>query len=192
MEKKQKLNQYSDQDLLNRYRKESDGYALGHLLERYTLLLLGVCMKYLRDAELAKDATQQIILKCITEVGKYEITYFKSWLYQVARNHCLMQLRQKNGKSVGLSESILLGENPLEEGNEAREREEKLVLLEACLPQLNEEQRVCILKFYIEKKSYQTIAEETGYSLLQVKSYIQNGKRNLKLLMEKRKAGQHE
>jgi len=192
LEKKQKLNQYSDQDLLNRYRKESDGYALGHLLERYTLLLLGVCMKYLRDAELAKDATQQIILKCITEVGKYEITYFKSWLYQVARNHCLMQLRQKNGKSVGLSESILLGENPLEEGNEAREREEKLVLLEACLPQLNEEQRVCILKFYIEKKSYQTIAEETGYSLLQVKSYIQNGKRNLKLLMEKRKAGQHE
>lgn len=192
MEKKQKLNQYSDQDLLNRYRKESDGYALGHLLERYTLLLLGVCMKYLRDAELAKDATQQIILKCITEVGKYEITYFKSWLYQVARNHCLMQLRQKNGKSVALSESILLGENPLEEGNEAREREEKLVLLEACLPQLNEEQRVCILKFYIEKKSYQTIAEETGYSLLQVKSYIQNGKRNLKLLMEKRKAGQHE
>lgn len=149
-------------------------------------------MKYLKDAELAKDATQQIILKCITEVGKYEITYFKSWLYQVARNHCLMQLRQKNGKSVGLSESILLGENPLEEGNEAREREEKLVLLEACLPQLNEEQRVCVLKFYLEKKSYQTIAEETGYSLLQVKSYIQNGKRNLKLLMEKRKAGQHE
>jgi RNA polymerase sigma factor (sigma-70 family) len=192
LEKKQKLNQYSDQELLNRYRKESDGYALGHLLERYTLLLLGVCMKYLKDAELAKDATQQIILKCITEVGKYEITYFKSWLYQVARNHCLMQLRQKNGKSVGLSESILLGENPLEEGNEAREREEKLVLLEACLPQLNEEQRVCVLKFYLEKKSYQTIAEETGYSLLQVKSYIQNGKRNLKLLMEKRKAGQHE
>ena len=54
------------------------------------------------------------------------------------------------------------------------------------LEELNPEQKQCLILFYLEKKSYQEISENTGFSLMQVKSYIQNGKRNLKILLDKK------
>ena len=90
----------TDHEILNRYYENGDNRLLGVLLQRYTLLLLGVCMKYLKNEEAAKDAVQQIFLKVITELQKYKVDYFKSWLYMVARNHCLMKLRDKNGRLI--------------------------------------------------------------------------------------------
>jgi RNA polymerase sigma-70 factor (ECF subfamily) len=96
-----KLNKHiSDQELLERFYADRDNQWLGILLERYTLLLLGVCMKYLKNEELARDSVQQIFLKAITELQKYRVEYFKSWIYMVAKNHCLMQLRDKPGKNT--------------------------------------------------------------------------------------------
>ena len=90
----------SDQELLERFYADRDNQWLGILLERYTLLLLGVCMKYLKNEELARDSVQQIFLKAITELQKYRVEYFKSWIYMVAKNYCLMQLRDKPGKNM--------------------------------------------------------------------------------------------
>src|SRR5574339_504039 len=98
----------SDQELLEKFYKDHDNQWLGILLERYTLLLLGVCMKYLKNEELARDSVQHIFLKVITELQKYRVEYFKSWLYMVAKNYCLMQLRDKAGKhTVEISEKII-------------------------------------------------------------------------------------
>jgi len=174
----------SDQDLLAQYYKHNDNRLLGILLQRYTLLLLGVCMKYLKNEEAAKDAVQQIFLKVIHELPRYKVQYFKSWLYMIARNYCLMQLRKRDVKATKeLNENIVEEEFPLQR---ELEKEKLLSLVEASMDELNEDQKTCITLFYLEKKSYQQISDQTGFSLMQVKSFIQNGKRNLKLLVEKK------
>lgn len=178
----------SDQELLERFYRDRDNQWLGIVLQRYTFLLLGVCMKYLKNEEEAKDAVQHIFLKAITELGKYKVDYLKSWLYMVARNHCLMKLRDKN-VFVSVEENTQLA-SPETERKEIEHKEITLTLLESSLEELNPEQKTCVTLFYLQKKSYQEIVDTTGYSLLQVKSYIQNGKRNLKILVEKKMSTQ--
>lgn len=183
-----KANRYdhiTDAELLEFYHSDRNQEWIGILLERYTLLLLGVCMKYLKDENEAKDAVQQIFLKVLTEIGKYRIDFFKSWLYMVAKNHCLMQLRTKGAKAVKeLNEEHTAHTESDKEQVIATEKSYEL--LEESLHELNEEQRQCVILFYLKKNSYQQISENTGYNMMQVKSYIQNGKRNLKLLLDKK------
>ena len=169
--------------MLARFNQDHDNEWLGILLQRYTLLLLGVCMKYLQDEDEARDAVQQVFLKVIQELHKYKVDYFKSWLYMVAKNHCLMKLREKNGKApVSLTEKAELLQDTGTDTRELLQNDLTLNLMEESLQELNEEQKQCVTLFYLEKKSYQEVAEISGYNLLQVKSYIQNGKRNLKIL----------
>lgn len=176
----------TDQELLERFYADRDNQWLGILLERYTLLLLGVCMKYLKNEELARDSVQQIFLKAITELQKYKVEYFKSWIYMVAKNHCLMQLRDKPGKNtIEVRDSM-----PAEASEPDKEslllNEKTYEYMDEALNELNADQQLCVTLFYMEKKSYQQIADQTGYSMMQVKSHIQNGKRNMRLLIEKK------
>jgi RNA polymerase sigma-70 factor (ECF subfamily) len=142
-------------------------------------------MKYLKDEEQAKDAVQAIFLKVLTEVNKYKIEYFKSWLYMVAKNHCLMHLRGNGSKMIKelKEEHIRKAE---EEKDNLKENERTYEKLEQAINELNEEQRQCVILFYLKKNSYQQISEITGYSTMQVKSYIQNGKRNLRIILDKK------
>lgn len=177
----------TDQDLLEHYYAGYDSKWLGILLERYTLLLLGVCMKYLRNEEEAKDSVQQIFLKTITELRKYRVAYFKSWIYMVAKNHCLMKIRDKQGKiPAALTDKLAATPDTVTDINSLWQNDKTLELMSDSLKELNPEQQQCVTLFYLERKSYQEISEQTHYSLLQVKSFIQNGKRNLKILIERR------
>ena len=175
----------TDDELLSLYEADRNQEWIGILLERYTLLLLGVCMKYLKDETEAKDCVQQIFLKVLTEVGKYRIDYFKSWLYMVAKNHCLMRLRDKGTKSPKELNDYH-GANTEVDKQDLITSEKTYDLLEEALNELSEEQRQTVILFYLKKNSYQQISEKTGFSLMQVKSYIQNGKRNLKILLDKK------
>ena len=186
MLKKDQYINISDQDLLQRHLRENDNELLGILLSRYTLLLLGVCMKYLKNESDAKDAVQQIFLKVIKDVSRFEIVYFKSWLYMVAKNYCLMQLRNKNHHHHELDDSTLQTAADDFDFQLFLQKENQLNLLGTALQQLNPEQHQCISLFYLEKKSYQQIVDQTGFQMMQVKSHIQNGKRNLKIIMEKK------
>lgn len=176
----------SDQQLLEHFHQDHNNQWLGILLERYTLLLLGVCMKYLKNEEEARDSVQHIFLKVITEMHKYKVDYFKSWLYMVAKNHCLMKLRDRQSKqATEIKEQMVIAEDETNlQQHLAKDRQ--LELMTQCLQELNNEQKQCVTLFYLDKRSYQEIAEITGYSLMQVKSYIQNGKRNLKILLERK------
>lgn len=177
----------TDQELLEKFYIDRNNEWLGILLQRYTLLLLGVSMKYLKNEEEAKDSVQQIFLKVIQELQKYKVVYFKSWLYMVAKNHCLMKLRERNGKITAQINDKLTAK-PEEETDRQKivQNDQTLDLMETALKELNPEQQQCVTLFYLQKKSYQEISKSTGYNLLQVKSYIQNGKRNLKLLIEQK------
>lgn len=177
----------TDQELLERFYTTRDNKWLGELLQRYTLLLLGVCMKYLKNEDEAKDAVQQIFLKSITELHKYRVEYFKSWLYMVAKNHCLMKLRDRQGRyPAEIKEQMLVVTDEAASKNVHVEKDRTLELMTESLEELNREQKQCVTLFYLEKKSYQEISSQTGFTLMQVKSYIQNGKRNLKLLLEQK------
>ena len=177
----------TDQELLEQFYNDHDNEWLGILLQRYTLLLLGVCMKYLKNEEEAKDSVQQVFLKVIQELHKYKVEYFKSWLYMVAKNHCLMKLRDKQGKFTAEINDRQIAQPEEETDRQALlQNDHALELMGEALKELHAEQQQCVTLFYLQKKSYQQISEETGYSMLQVKSYIQNGKRNLKILIEKK------
>lgn len=177
----------SDQQLLENFYTSKDNHWLGILLQRYTMLLLGVCMKYLKNEEEARDAVQQIFLKAIQELHKYKVAYFKSWLYMVAKNHCLMKLRSQAGRTaVEIKEQMAVTPEENEQLRNLVEKDRQLELMNDSLQELNEEQKQCVTLFYLEKLSYQEIADRTGFTLMQVKSHIQNGKRNLKNMMEKK------
>ena len=176
-----------DKELLENFFRDSNNQWLGILLQRYTLLLLGLCMKYLKNEEEAKDCVQQIFLKAITELQKYKVDYFKSWLYMVGKNHCLMKIRDSHGRHpVEITDNIAMQDDETDLKRQLYEKDKTLNTLHDSLHELNAEQKQCVTLFYLQKNSYQQIVETTGYNLLQVKSYIQNGKRNLKLILEKK------
>ena len=181
-----KLHDINDRELLERFYNDHNNDWLGILLPRYTLLLLGVCMKYLKNEEDSKDAVQQIFLKTINELHKYKVAYFKSWIYIIAKNHCLMQLRHKGKQTLEINERIAATPDESEEINVLIDKNNTLDQLNQAFQHLNKEQQACLSLFYIEKKSYIEIAAGTGFTMMQVKSHIQNGKRNLKLVLEKK------
>lgn len=172
----------ADEELLERYNQSGKTAYFGELYNRYIPLLYGLCLKYLRDEAQAQDAVMQLFEELLPKVGNYEIKTFRTWLYRVAKNHCLQLLRKEN-KEILLDYTINVVESDefLHLLCEEESTEEQLNALHRCLEKLPEAQRISILHFFIEEQSYADIVEQTGYSLNNVKSYIQNGKRNLKI-----------
>ena len=171
----------ADEKLLQDYHTSGNLEVLGALYEKYMHLVYGVCLKYLQDEDQSKDAVMQIFEELIVKAGKFEIKNFKSWLYTLSRNFCLMQLRAgKKMQTEELDDFMELAEE-LHPDN----KEDDLAALERCKQKLPEAQKVSIQLFYIDEKCYKEIADDTGYSMNEVKSYIQNGKRNLKICLEK-------
>ena len=183
-----KISQHTDAELLTLFKKTTQNRYLGELLERYSLLVFGVSIKYLKDQTSAQDATQQVFEKVIKEVVKYEIPYFKSWLYSVAKNQCLMQLRNSSNKMQYSAQEIDDMELTAEDDSGLKLREyllqDKLEILHESLQNLNKDQSTCINLFYLQKLSYREIENKTGLNFQQIKSNIQNGKRNLRLMLE--------
>ena len=180
----QKLNHIDEKELLNKFYSDLNNEWLGILFPRYTLLLFGVCMKYLKNEDDAKDGVQQIFLKAINEMHKYKVEYFKSWIYMIAKNYCLMKLRDKGKYPAEITDNLAVLPDTAEDKNLLIAKDKTLSDMQFALQQLNPEQQQCIILFYLEKNSYSEVATRTGFTMHQVKSFIQNGKRNLKLLLQ--------
>ncbi|MGF7040167.1 RNA polymerase sigma factor (sigma-70 family) [Mucilaginibacter lappiensis] len=181
--KPNKQSSSTDDELLSIYRSSGDVAVLGQLYERYMPLVYGVCLKYLKDEELAKDAVMGIFEELVTKVKQHDISIFRSWLYVLGRNYCLMQLRAgKKLETVALDEVMEF--TPLLHPDD-NNREEAYNALERCIDKLTGAQKQSIDLFYLKEKCYKEVADVTGFSLNEVKSYIQNGKRNLKICLEK-------
>lgn len=152
-------------------------------------LVYGVCLKYFKEPETAKDSVMMIFEELVIKLKKHEVEHFKAWLYQLAKNHCLMKLRTpKNLKTVELNISLVQNEENVHL-NGVLEKEEHLDKLEHCINALPEDQKTVIKLFYLEGKCYNEIVETTGYAWDKVRSFIQNGRRNLKICMEKTEIG---
>ncbi|MBG6235143.1 RNA polymerase sigma-70 factor (ECF subfamily) [Pedobacter sp. CAN_A7] len=174
-----------DSWLLAQYKASGDLEYLGELYNRYMHLVYGVCLNYFKDEEQSKDAVMQIFEELVIKLQKHEVQNFKSWLHVLARNHCLMAIRKSSrNPTVSLEDTFV------ENGNFVHldlddAKEQQLSVMEKCMEALPEEQRKSVDLFYLQEKCYKEIAELTGYDLIKVKSYIQNGKRNLKNCIEK-------
>lgn len=176
-----------DKDLVLLYKQTNDLNVLGDLYQRYMDLLYGVCLKYFKDTEIAKDAVLSIFEELITKLQKHEVENFKNWVYQVAKNHCLMQLRKDKKFSKAQIDPDIMQNEEIVHLNGELEKEENLKQLDYCLGQLNKEQREVLELFYLQQKCYKEIVHQTGIEWNTVRSFIQNGKRNLKICMDKQK-----
>ncbi len=175
----------SDEELLQSFQESGSQDVLAILYLRYADLLYGVCLKYLTEAEAAKDAVMNIYGELVQKLPYQQINHFKSWLYVVAKNHCLMQLRNENKfRTVDLEPSDMQSEELLHL-DVVLEKEAEFKRLEGCLQTLGDEQRKAIELFYLQNKCYNEIRDEMSLDWSKVRSLIQNGRRNLKTCMEK-------
>jgi RNA polymerase sigma factor (sigma-70 family) len=178
-------NDLPDKELVNQFKASGDLNTLAMLYQRYMELLYGVCLKYLKQPEASRDAVMQIFEELVDKLKKHEVDNFKSWVYTLAKNHCLMQLRTpKNLKTTEFKIDVMQSEDEVHL-NGALQREENLDKLERCLQTLSAEQKITVELFYLQNKCYKEIAEITGLEWNKVRSFIQNGRRNLKICMEK-------
>lgn len=185
----EKYNNYSDLELISEYKATQNKVLIGLLYKRYSHLVYGLSLKYLKNQDDAKDSVMQIFEKLLQDLIKYEISYFKSWLYTYSKNYCLQIIRAQKSEEKYHSElknysDVMENESEFHHNN-ALVKEAQLQNLEKAINELNDIQKKCIQLFYLENYSYHEIADKTGYSLNEVKSYIQNGKRNLKIKLEK-------
>jgi len=189
-----KSHQRTDEELISEFNSTGNLKVLGELYSPYMHLVYGVCLKYLKDRDESKDAVMQIFEKIITEIPKQDIGNFKGWLYAVTRNYCLMQLRSGKSRMERFSEwandNAAFMENsdnlhPID--NDGADMEEDLT---DCINRLKDEQRECIRLFYFENRCYNEIAVILRIDEKKVKSHLQNAKRNLKLCLEEKNAGQ--
>lgn len=177
-----------DQELVRKYKSTGDKQIISEFFNRYSDFVLAVCMKYLRDKLLAEELTVEIFESLIKKLKKQDTEYFKTWLYTISKNHCLMYLRKSGGRLRNEDEYKNETENFVdfqEEMNQKNKEENDYEKIKEALSQLKNEQKRCLELFYFEDKSYSDIVEITGHSLKKVKSYLQNGKRNLKLKLKK-------
>lgn len=186
------LAQLPDNELIDRFRYSHDNEYVGELYSRYSHLVLGLCIKYFKDLELAKDATMSIFELLLHELKRHSIDNFKSWLFTVSKNYCLQELRKK--KSIGQKEELfkVFLNDTMETDVDLHpnsEKEKLLTRMEALIPTLKNNQRLCLKMFYLEGKSYADISMELNFSLKEVKSHIQNGKRNLKIKLDEGNVG---
>lgn len=180
----------SDDQLLDSFQQTGDIEVLGVLFERYMHLIYGVCLKYLKNREDAQDAVMEIYEKLGKELLVKQVDKLKPWLYVVTKNHCLMQLRSHQSQlkkekeyeksEITLMESSLI-EHPIIDNWEPEEMDKRL---QECLNKLREQQRSCIELFYFKELCYKDISDNLKLDIKKVKSYIQNGKRNLKNCIE--------
>ena len=178
------LNHHTDLELVALYKSSNDKLYVGELYKRYTHLVLGMCIQYYKDKELAKDAVIQIFEKLFEELQKREVENFKAWLSFVVRNYCISELRKLKTQQERISDYQYLNTQDKEETEiDSKEKLLQIEKLEHALNELNPFQKKCIELFYYKNMSYTEIVAITGYSANEVKSYIQNGKRNLKTLL---------
>ncbi len=189
--KSNRITGLSDAELISEYKQTGNNAVIEALFDRYAHLVYAVCMKYLKDEEESRDAVIGIFEKLLASLKKYDVKNFTTWIHSVARNYCLAKLQQDKTKLHHYEQISVTEETEMVATDPSIYEEEKLKAmelsrLEEAMKALNTEQRTCVELFYLKRLCYEDVAAMTGYSLNQVKSYIQNGKRNLKIYLTQR------
>ncbi len=184
-----KIEKHSDIEIVYLYKKNADKKLIGELYQRYTTFVFLISMKYMKNEDASQDIVMQVFEKLFEDLKKYEVKNFKSWIYSVTKNQCLLNLRKLKSetskqKEFKINSEIIMESNEDFNLTNKDPKEQELQKLEQSIKQLKEKQRICIELFFLQEKSYKEVVEITGFDMKKVKSYIQNGKRKLKMMME--------
>lgn len=177
-------NTKTDEQLIADYRQSGDPVCVEILFNRYCQLVFAVALKYLHHHEESKDAVIEIFAKLPADLKKYDIKEFSHWIYIVTKNYCYHLLKKQKFNLP--EDAIEKSDHRVWSGGSEDEVDfgkQLMDHLEESMTSLNEEQRLCINLFYLEEKSYEEVEQITGFNYNQVKSHIQNGKRNLKIYL---------
>ncbi|MFQ5674351.1 MAG: RNA polymerase sigma factor [bacterium] len=174
-----------DNATIRSYLETRDVRYLGRLYEAYKKTIFWHCLKMVGNEEDAKDLASETFIRTFDRIEDFKLgAPFCPWLMRIATNLCIDHLRKKNRykfykfdetHSAVAIQNESEPKQPMISGERIIEKLKKLKPL----------QKRCFCLFYIHNLTYKQIAELTGYPLGKVRSYIQNGKRNFKLLMEK-------
>lgn len=178
--------EWSDERLITAYISTENAAYVGELFYRYSDMIFGLCLKHLKNVQESEDASYELFELLISKLKTQQIMIFKPWLYRTASNFCIDKLRKsKTNTIISLDDRFENARDSMDISVDISEREALLAKIDHCLKQLNDDQKVCIDLFYFQEKSYQDIAQQLNISWSTTRSYIQNGKRNLKICMEK-------
>ncbi|MBK7637151.1 MAG: sigma-70 family RNA polymerase sigma factor [Saprospiraceae bacterium] len=178
--------EWSDERLITAYISTENASYVGELFCRYSDMIFGLCLKHLKNVQESEDASYELFELMISKLKTQQIMIFKPWLYRTSTNFCIDKLRKsKTNIIISLDDRFETARDSLDISADFSEREALLARIDHCLKQLNDDQKVCIDLFYFQEKSYQDIAQQLNISWSTTRSYIQNGKRNLKICMEK-------
>jgi len=180
------VHKLSDEDIISLYKEKQWNSCIDELYQRYSHMVFGVCLKYVKQTENAEDLTLSLFASLTEKLLQHQVQHFKSWLYVSARNSSLMFLRA-NKMNQELKQDDLLYDDSDQRLDEKLEKDELIESLIMVFEELKQEQRICVQLFYLQKKSYEEVAKITNYSMKEVNSHLQNGRRNLKILLDKRK-----
>ncbi len=166
----------TDFELLDRFRRHGDRAAFERIVARHRPWLHRVCARLLRSDEAARDATQDVFARVLNRLDTFRGDNFPGWLKAIAVNCCLNTIdRDKRWaplEAAGEAPAADLGPElqllRLEEGVRARH----------LIARLPERQKIVFCLKYIDDCSYQEIERLTGFSNKEVKSFLQNARRN--------------
>ena len=182
--KRKNYHTFSNEELLENYRQSADNEALGVLYERHLEMVFATCQRYLGDDATAQDAVLDIYEQLCEKVKLHDIQNFENWLFILTKNHCLMFLRKrKSNILIPIEEYNHLAASEEKSKEEYENVENEFQSLEICISRLPEEQKKAISLFYLEEKSYKEVSDIMNEDIAKVRSYIQNGRRNLKICM---------
>ncbi len=183
------MKERSDSELVAEFKASGDPACVGELFSRYHGLTSVLCMKILKDPDKVQDAMMDVYERVINKLPTHNVTNFSAWVYSIARNHCLNLVTRNKEVRLDPDNHKIPGEDFMENENalgQIIEREENLTDLEDCVEQLKDEQKTCIKLFFLQQLSYNQIVEKTTFNMKKVKSFIQNGKRNLRICIERK------
>ena len=166
--------------------KPEERKEIRDLFKAYTKDIFGVAYYILKDQQAAKDIIMDVFEVLLKQDSLAKIQNKKAWLLGTSRNLSLKKFNKQIKTQYGLEHK-----NIIEQIVEKDDQEELIIKNaneEAMLEQLallKPLQSKCITLYYLKGLSYQQIAKKENISMNDVKSNIQNGKRNLKIKLEK-------
>jgi len=184
------MSQLSDEQLVARYRDGDDMDALAFLFDKYLDLIFGVCMKYFKQPQDSEDGTMAVFEVLVVKLKTHDVHNFKSWLYVLTKHYCLQKLRQRGKTLTKNSEDILMQLVDEVHPDDVYLIESRENGLRECIQQLPADQKRTVQLFYFESQSYVEIADTMSVDKEKGRSFIQNGRRNLRVCMNKKNGEQ--
>ena len=165
--------------------QRGDGSAFDELVARHQKAVLNIAWRYCGDRATAEDLAQEIFVKVWRAKGSYQPSAkFSTWLYRIAVNRCLNEIRSRPRKTAIPVEETVEGAEGSGPGDDL-DRAEVRDAVRRAVDGLPPNQRMAVILSRFHDLAYEDIADSMAVSLEAVKSLLFRARENLKSALEK-------